>query len=230
MAVNLKQKDFLYLKTEDDSGTTQERFTCQCSTLEEFGNLFSPGRCRLCDEIAERLSGQRGQCNGSPSWCFEVKELAQRFFLLCIIFTSADSDYYVSLHRRGRKIFTSNLATVKEFDGGMSSTKTGKRRLAEVAESVYFLLAFGDPAVTTVPFFYLIGNQGGPNLGRHREKKEISNDFCFVIPDHSHYQQFYAPGRARPKNKKVPVGRAAYIRPVQAQQRMVGFPADHNFF
>jgi hypothetical protein len=216
LAFNLKAQNFGYPQMYHPE-TQQPWHSCTCSVLTEYGNVFVPQRCHLCDSIAQRLRGEALEREGEVCWWFDSPQQARTFLLLCVVFTSGDSQHYTNLHARAKKKFMANLETAKEFDEG-SSAKGTRNRFDELAKSDYFVVAFGNAQATDtdVPYFYLIGNLKN-NRSSHRRTSEMNHhDFCFAIPDHGHYRQLYHGSDTRKRaGRRTNPGKATCIRALQ---------------
>lgn len=190
----------------------RKKFWCQTHHVGSF-DYFHRGRCLLCDWIAPLLLGvQLGD-----RWVFDSKFLAQQYLLLCVLLTTATTDYYLALHQRARKRFERAHRTAQE----VSTASAGRNKQAE--ESNYFVIAFGGkegcPDAET-PFFYLIGNRMHKD-GRHQHHRQaplIAHDFCIALPDLGYYRRNFEADGSRKKgvrNVAADKGEALYFRPIK---------------
>ncbi len=194
----------------------QQLFLCHYTLNPELDDINIVGRCRLCDEVALMLLGEGGevdedgQTRSANFWWFRSKELAHRYFMLCMILTMGSSDYYTGLYRRCRRKFEQLVHAALGFEA-KNSPKANK--LSELLEQEYFVIGFGSQN-DEIPPFYVVGNQRMDRASHHRKQLTYRYDFCIAVA----HLGFYRKHTLRKQTKASAPGKAMYIRPLRPVQ------------
>ena len=201
---------FLARSFEFEETYVHERllFSCIYSLIPEMNDFNVVGRCSLCDEVAVMLLGEGSERDENLlQWWFPSRQLAHRFYMMCIILTLGSSRYYTDLHHRCRRKFEQQVQAAKAFEP-KGSTKALK--LSELLQHKYFVIGFGSLG-DEIPPFYIIGNQMLPIDSHHRHLLTYRYDFCIAI-GHLGYHRKHT---LRKQTKASVPGKALYIRPLR---------------
>ena len=159
------------------------------------------------------LLGEGGEVDEdgqNANWWFRSKELAHRYFMLCMILTMGSSDYYTGLFRRCRKKFEQLVHAALGFEA-KNSPKASK--LSDLLEQEYFVIGFGNQN-DEIPPFYVVGNQRMDRASHHRKQLTYRYDFCIAVA----HLGFYRKHTLRKQTKASAPGKAMYIRPLRPVQ------------
>ena len=177
------------------------------------------GRCRLCDAMAKLLLGAAVEQDSEDSdsnccyWWFESKEVARNYLFQCWIFTMGTASYFERLHLRAHNVFSRRLEDA-EFLVTATSQATLKK-IGDLRSDSQFIISFGDPTKTEMPFFCVVGNQEHRGRNHLRNGPLCRHDFAIAIPDLGHHRLVNDAGRKPWGNKKGAGGRVLFFRPLR---------------
>ena len=201
-------KEFEFFKLYHDGSTV---FYCMTSRFPGSEVYSSPGRCLLCDKLADTLGAKQvsvGQCNVH---CFESTEIASRYLCLAIMLTASDSAYKMRFLRRARKWYNRSKQVLNT-----------RGKPSGDSDSEFLVVGFGPPPNARqrdlrekMPYFFVVARSVDV-CSHEASRPKYSNDFTLVIPDLTFYRKHYA-SPSCPRPKKGDLGGALYIRPLHME-------------
>jgi hypothetical protein len=181
-------------------------FTCHLPRILGDFTFHTCDRCLLCDHVAELLLGERTAQGLGEVWAFESKVMASKYFLLCLFLSTGTSSYFLNLQRRAKKKYHAIVASAKEVG-------SKPKQAEELDAGDYFLLSFGCPEYTEMPYFYLIGNHHHKRFDHHHQIPIVMHDFAVAVGDLGHFRRMSSQEGKRKLGKES--GRAMYFRPIR---------------
>lgn len=132
--------------------------------------------------------------------------MASKYFLLCLFLSTGTSSYFLNLQRRAKKKYHAIVASAKEVG-------SKPKQAEELDAGDYFLLSFGCPEYTEMPYFYLIGNHHHKRFDHHHQIPIVMHDFAVAVGDLGHFRRMSSQEGKRKLGKES--GRAMYFRPIR---------------
>jgi hypothetical protein len=94
-------------------------------TEDQMLPFFEVGLCSMVDKLALTLGGIKTLVKDHPGkkdWLFQSKQDAKRHLLLCLIFFSGKSDYFLNLFRRAKKLLIGGAGTASSGESVVQVT------------------------------------------------------------------------------------------------------------